>query len=162
MRTSRQPHATVPQFMPDRCCYRAQMTVLTNPHDDQKVRSAGDRTPPQQRGNDTGIEQVSEIHRATLRPRTFARIEAKKCSSTPISSMLYFSRKPSYATLKLDRSALKRSKSRTETTTATGSPRRVNSTSRPDCTSSTIFGRLARAYVTEYFFMIQVYIQMYT
>lgn len=102
------------------------------------------------RGNDASVEKIRESQRDTFRPVVLSRVEPAKSSSTPISRRECVLRNFLYASPKCKRFPLRRSNSRCETRTATGRPRRVNSTSTPDSAWSTILGSRDRASAIEY------------
>ena len=85
-----------------------------------------------------------------MRPVVLSRVKPAKSSSTPTSSRECRSRNFRYASLKCRRFPRRRSISRRDTSTATGRPRRVSSTSIPDSASSTRLGSRDLASAIEY------------
>ena len=152
-----QPPTPIRELVPDWRRNCALGTTLVQTLKNRRVRSLRDRGR-----NDARVQKISGRHRDTLRPVVLSRVEAAKSSSTPISSRECFSRNFLYASPKCKRLPRSRSNSRRETRTATGRPRRVNSTSTPASAWSTILGRRDLASAIEYRCdMRQVYIEMY-
>jgi hypothetical protein len=83
------------------------------------------------RGDDARVEKICDLQSVTLRPVVLSRAAAAKSLSRPISSSEWVLRNFLYASRKWRRFPRSRSNSRHETRTATGCPRRVNSTSIP-------------------------------
>jgi hypothetical protein len=144
-----QPPTAVDELMPDWRGDCALRTVLVETLKNRRVWSLRDRDR-----DDACVEKICERQRSTLRPVVLARAELAKSSSTPISRREWLSRNFRYASPKCKRFPRSRSNSRRETRTATGCPRRVNSTSTPASAWSTILGRRDRASAIEYLFDI--------
>ena len=152
-----QPATPVGELVPDWRRNGALRSVLVQTGKNRRVRSFRDRGR-----DDWCVQKIRERHSDTLRPVVLSRVEAVKFSSMPISLREYFSRNRLYASPKCRRFPRSRSNSRLETRTATGCPRRVNSTATPASASSTMLGRRDRASVIEYLCDTrQVYIKMY-
>ncbi len=152
-----QPPTAVRELMPDWRRDRTLRTALTQTLENRRIGSLGDG-----RRNDACVEKVSERHRDTLRPVVLSRVETEKSSSKPISSRECRSRNFLYASLNCRRFPRSRSNSRRETSTATGWPRRVSSTSMPDSAWLTMLGSCDLASAIEYLRVIRrMYIMMY-
>jgi hypothetical protein len=140
-----QASTAIREFVPDWRRNRALRTALVQMFKNHAIGSFGDRGR-----NDAGVEEITERHRDTLRPVVLSRVETAKSSSTPISFTECRSRNRRYASLKCRRFPRRRSNSLRDTSTATGCPRRVSSTSIPDSASSTMLGRRDLASAMEY------------
>src|SRR4051812_15308087 len=107
------------------------------------------------RRDDPRVEKKRERQKATLRQVVRSRTDAGKSASTPTSWRECVLRNFLYASRKCRRFPRSRSNSRYETSTATGSPRRVSSIPMPASAWSTILGRRDRASAMEYLRGIQ-------
>src|SRR5687767_3709396 len=112
------------ELMPDRRRDGAHFAVRFEPPNDLRMGNFRRR-----RGNDAGVQEVAQRHSETLRPAPLSRSEAAKSSSSPTSSSACLSRKLRYAAPKLPPLPRSRASSLTDTTAATGLPRRVTSIS---------------------------------
>ena len=133
------------QLVPDRRRNCALRAVLVETLENRRSRSLR-----YGRGNNARVEKIREFQRDTFRPVVLSRVEPAKSSSTPISRRECVLRNSLYASPKCRRFPLSRSNCRCDTRTATGWPRRVNSTSTPASASSTMLGSLDRASAIEY------------
>ncbi len=153
----RQPSTPERELVPDWRSDCALRTVLVETLKNRRVRSLRDRGR-----DDARVEKICERQRDTFRPVVLSRVEAAKSRSMPTSRRECVSRNFLYASAKCKRFPRSRSNSRHETRTATGCPRRVNSTSTPASAWSTILGRRDRASAIEYLCdILKVYIYMY-